>query len=160
VRLDGGVRTTNFGPSWLSGAAISSGFLAALALPSVLATADRGRSRQTAQDIRAIADACEGFSTDSSSYPGPTAGWVPVEEIARYLEPVYIGHLPRTDGWQNPILYWSNGGSYRVMSTGGDGHMDRDWTSAREPSAPTTIGSDIVFGDGRMLSEPQSRGRD
>ena len=83
VALPDGVRTTNFGPPWLSGTALSSGFMAALALPNLLAAVDRGKTRRTLSDIEAIAQACEGFSSDARSYPGPTEGWVPVERIAQ-----------------------------------------------------------------------------
>ena len=55
VRLEDGVRTTNFGPPWMSGTAVSSGFIAALALPNLLAAIDRGRTRRTVSDLKAIA---------------------------------------------------------------------------------------------------------
>jgi hypothetical protein len=160
VRLEDGVRTTNFGPPWMSGTAVSGGFIAALALPNLLAAVDRGRTRRTVSDLRAIAEACEGFSSDSRSYPGPTDGWVPVERIATYLEPVYIGRLPRTDGWENPILYWSDGGSYRVLSMGRDGRIDRDWTRQVDPVASAGHDADIVFGDGRLLAWPSGMDAD
>jgi hypothetical protein len=154
VRLEDGVRTVHFGPPWMSGAAVSSGFTAALALPNLLAAIDRGKTRRTVSDIQAIAQACEGFSSDARNYPGPTDGWVPVERIATFLEPVYIGQLPRTDGWENPILYWSDGGSYRILSTGRDGRIDRDWTGKIDPVASAGRDADIVFGDGRLLAWP------
>jgi len=154
IVLKDGARTTYFGPPWMSGTAISSGLVVAMALPSLFATADNGRTRQTMSDIEAIAEACEGFSTDSRSYPGPTDGWVPVSKIASYLEPVYIGQLPRTDAWHNPILYWSDGGSYRILSRGQDGVMDRDWTANLQYLAAMGLDGDIVIGDGRLLSYP------
>ena len=154
IILEDGVRTTHFGPPWMSGTAMSSGLVAAMALPSLLATADEGRTRQTKSDIEEIAEACEGFSTDSRSYPGPTDGWVPVSRIATYLEPVYIGRMPRTDAWHNPILYWSDGGSYRILSKGQDGVMDRDWTTNLQNLAAMGLDGDIVIGDGRLLSYP------
>ncbi len=154
IVLEDGVRTTHFGPPWMSGTAMSSGLVAAMALPSLLTTADEGRTRQTMSDIEAIAEACEGFSADSRSYPGPTDGWVPVSRIATYLEPVYIGRLPRTDAWNNPILYWSDGGSYRILSRGQDGVMDRDWTTNLQNLAAMGLDGDIVVGDGRLLSYP------
>jgi type II secretory pathway pseudopilin PulG len=160
VRVADGVRTTHFGPAWMSGAAISSGFLTAMALPSLLSAVDRGRNRRTVTDIKAIADACEGFSSDARNYPGPTEGWVPVDRIATFLEPVYIGQLPRTDGWENPILYWSDGGSYRIISTGRDGRIDQDWTGTVDPTALAGQDADIVFGDGELLVWPSDLGPD
>ena len=154
IVLEKGVRTTHFGPPWMSGTAMSSGLVAAMALPNLLASADDGRIRETMSDIEAIAEACEGFSTDARSYPGPTDGWVPVSKIAAYLEPVYIGQLPRTDAWHNPILYWSDGGSYRILSRGQDGVMDRDWTDNLQELAAMGLDGDIVVGDGRLLSYP------
>ena len=152
IVVDGGARTTNFGPPWMSGAAVSSGLMAALALPNLLAAAADGRTQQTTSDIEVIARACEGFSSDSKSYPGPTDGWVPISGIATYLEPVYIGHLPRNDAWQNPILYWSDGGTYRILSRGRDGLIDLDWTAGLDILADVGGAGDIVYGDGRLLS--------
>lgn len=154
VVLPHGVRTTHFGPPWMSGAAMSGGMVTALAIPNLLAAADRGRMRRTLTDIETIAVACEGFSSDSQTYPGPTEGWVPVETIAAYLEPVYIAQLPVQDAWQNPILYWSNGGSYRIISTGKDGQMDRDWSGEIKPGGAGDKQGDIVYGDGRLLVLP------
>ncbi len=152
--VEGGVRTTHFGPSWMSGTAMSTGLVAAMALPSLLVTGEEEGTRQTMLDIEAIAEACEGFSTDASSYPGPTEGWVPVSKIATYLEPIYIASLPRTDAWQNPILYWSDGSSYRILSRGRDGLMDRDWTGKLHAYSVMGLDGDIVIGDGRLLSRP------
>jgi hypothetical protein len=154
VVLPQGVRTKNFGPSWMSGTAVATGFLAAQMAPGLLGADDSGKSRRTMTDVQAIAKACEGFSTDSRGYPGPTEGWVPVERIAAYLEPVYIGELPRIDAWHNPILYWSDGGSYRVVSTGRDGRMDRDWTDEVDPMASAGHDGDIVIGDSGPLAWP------
>jgi hypothetical protein len=154
VRSAGGIRTRNFGPTWMSGAGMSTGALVALAAPQIVLSIDRGRARRSAIDVQAIARACDNFSSKARSYPGPTAGWVPVERIALQLEPVYISQLPRTDAWANPILYWSNGGSYRVLSTGKDGRMDQDWSSVHEPAPPAGIEGDIVFGDTGPIAAP------
>ena len=69
------------------------------------------------------------------------------------FSPMIFASLPRTDAWQNPILYWSNGASYRIISMGRDGEMDRDWSGAAEPAAQD-LSSDIVFGDGHLLFFP------
>jgi hypothetical protein len=152
VAAGAGVRTTNFGPTWMSGTASSSSLLAALAVPALLVATERGRARDTLETVRSIAAACEGFSTDARAYPGPTRGWVPIGEVAPYLEPIYIASLPRTDAWQNPILYWSNGKSYRVLSTGPDGRMDLDWSGVSEPRPSSADIGDIVIADGRILA--------
>lgn len=154
VTVDGGVRTTHFGPRWMSGTAVSSGFLAALALPSLMTAVDRGRAERTSSDVLAIAEACQGFSSDSRRYPGPTKGWVPVEQISAYLEPIYIGQLPTIDGWRNPIMYWSDGGSFRVLSTGRDGAMDRDWSVTSDRRDSSGPDGDIVFSDDGPVAWP------
>lgn len=154
VAVAGGVRTTHFGPYWMSGTAASSSVLAALAVPSLLVAAERGRARETLGDIQIIAAACEDFATDARSYPGPTRGWVPIGEVSAFLEPIYIPTLPRTDAWDNPILYWSDGKSYKVLSTGADGRMDRDWRQVEEPTPSAQNPGDIVVADGRILALP------
>jgi hypothetical protein len=156
VPVAGGVRTTNFGPYWLAGPVMSSGVVAALAVPALLLTEGDPDGHATLEDIREIAQACEGFSTDTRRFPR-TQGWVPIERIALYLEPVYAHDLARLDEWENPILYWSDGSNYRILSTGEDGEMDRDWSGALE-AHEVAEGGDIVFGDGRVLSLPSSLG--
>jgi hypothetical protein len=157
VAMASGVRTTHYGPEWSSGGAVATSLLAAVAIPGFMRSADRGRSQETVAQLRAIAQACEQFSDDAAVYPGPTEGWVPVEKIAVYLEPVYIATLPRTDGWRNPILYWSDGGTYRIISTGKDGKMERDWSGRVEPRTAPDADGDIVFADGELLVHPGQR---
>ena len=124
----------------------------------ILWTQEGGVDDHTVERIETIAEACEGFSTDTHTYP-PTQGWVPVERIAFYLEPVYVASLPRVDAYDNPILYWSDGSSYRIISTGRDGQMDRDWSALSEPTASGDPEGDIVFGDGQFLVVPDEETR-
>jgi hypothetical protein len=126
-----------------------------MAIPSLLVAVDRGKARETLEDIQSIASACEEFSGDTRSYPGPTDGWVPVGSVSAFLEPIYIGELPRTDAWDNPILYWSDGVSYRILSTGVDGRMDRDWMDVTEPTLSADELGDILVTDGRILVLPR-----
>ena len=141
----------------MSSAALTTGLTAALHGLGGAAEARNEQARQTASIIRSIAVACEGFSHDTDFYPGPTEGWVTVESIAGFLEPVYIGDLPRIDAWSQPILYWSDGRSYRIVSLGADGRMDRDWNGVRQPTrtAAERTEADIVFADGRFLVAPE-----
>jgi type II secretory pathway pseudopilin PulG len=155
VNVERGVRTTMFGPPWMSGTAASSSVLAALAVPSLLVASSRNKSRETLESIQSIAAACEHFSRDAGGYPGPTEGWVPVGRMAAFLEPIYISTLPQEDAWDNPILYRSDGATYRLLSTGPDGRMDRDWSDVTEPTlSPNRVG-DIVVADGRILVLPR-----
>jgi hypothetical protein len=154
VAMNGGVRTIHFGPRWLSDAVISGGMLAAVAVPGlILARDDEEKGRLTSTQIERIGAACEGFSADTQTYP-PADGWVTVESIAPFLEPLYATELPRQDAWENPILYWSDGRSYRILSTGEDGEIDRDWTGIDAAGHPVRSGADIAFGDGRFLAAP------
>jgi len=154
VAVDGGMRRTSFGPSGLTGGALPAGILASVAVPNFLNATDRGRQKRTMADLRSIGTACESFSIDENRYPGPTEGWVEVGEIAADVEPVYIRVLPRVDGWGNPLMYWSDGEAYRIVSAGRDGETERDWRDA--PGGPTyRFESDIVFGDGQFSSWPE-----
>ena len=131
------------------------GIIAAIAIPNLLNAADRGRQKRTMADLRSIGTACESYAIDNNRYPGPTDGWQPVESIAEFLEPVYIRNLPVTDGWDNPILYRSDGESYRIVSPGKGGEIDRDWSGEIEWGATSDFTSDIVFGDGQFVVWPE-----
>jgi hypothetical protein len=155
VAVDGGVRTTHFGPPWMSGVVASGGLLAAMAMPTLIVANDRNKARETLDDMRSIATACDGFSSDVATYPGPTQGWVPIASVAAFLEPMYIGSLPRVDAWDNPILYWSNGTTYRLLSTGTDGQMDQDWSGLTEPTTSEQQAGDIMLANGRILVLPR-----
>jgi hypothetical protein len=124
-----------------------------MAVPALVASRRDGAGDSTAERIEILAAACEGFSSDTKTYP-PATGWVPVERIAPYLEPLYGSGLPRLDTWENPILYWTDGGSYRILSTGEDGRMDRDWVAVSTPGDPAATGEDIAYGDGTFLVVP------
>lgn len=154
VSRDGGARTSRFGPTWTSRLALSGGVLAAMVLTEGGTPDERAAIRQTLDTIREIAGACEAFSDDIDGYPGPTDGWVPVERIAVFLEPVYLSAVPRTDAWGNAILYWSDGASYRLISLGRDGQMDQEWSEIVEARPGDSPDSDILFADGRFVVLP------
>lgn len=159
VEVDGGVRTTTFAPSALGGGALAPGMIAAIAIPNLLNAIDRGKQKRTMADMRSIGTVCEAFSIDNERYPGPTEGWVQVDAIAEQVEPVYIRTLPRLDGWGRPILFWSNGTSYRILSRGKDGEEDQDWSEAKldEPVETQSFDLDIVFADGMFVVYPEGK---
>jgi hypothetical protein len=156
VAVDGGLRTSSFGPRDLAGGLLAGGIAALARLPGSIRSEEGDRARETLADMERIAGACERFSTDAAGYPGPTDGLWPVERIAAYLEPIYLSALPRHDAWNNPILYWSDGSTYRLVSTGQDGAMDRDWSRPGpfEPLAGPP--SDIVYDTGRVIAGPRA----
>ncbi len=155
VRVEGGGLSKTFGPAWITDGTMTAGLMAAVAIPNFRNAVDRGKQKRTMADVRTIATACEAFAVDTNRYPGPTQGWVPLETIAGDLQPVYIRLLPSIDGWGNPILYWSDGQSYAILSTGKDGAADREWTLAEEPTATTAFAADILYANGQFLVYPE-----
>jgi len=155
IEVDGGVKTTSFGPPGLSAGRLVRGALAAIALPNLFSAIDHGKQKRTMADVRSISIVCEQYLVDNATYPGPTEGWVPVETIAEQVEPVYIRELPRDDGWGRPILFWSDGSSYRIVSNGLDGEMDQDWAQPFDARETSDLVHDIVFGDGKFLAWPE-----
>jgi hypothetical protein len=109
----------------------------------------------TMADIRSIATACEAYGIDNSVYPGPTGGYVDVTWLLDHVQPVYIRELPFVDGWGNGLLYWSDGESYVVLSTGSDGV--RDWQHGDDTSGTSdNPARDIVFRNGVFHRWPAS----
>ena len=151
--LMGSLRTTVILGLITAGITPVLGLLAAMAVPALMLTRDDEKGTQTSRQIELLATACEAFAGDTQTYP-PAEGWVPVERITPYLEPLYGSALPRIDVWENPFLYWSDGRSFRILSTGEDGEMDRDWSGVEAPRPPAETGGDIVYGDGQFLATP------
>lgn len=155
VEVDGGVRTTTFGPSALGGGSLTPGIIAAIAIPNLLNAIDRGKQKRTMADMRSIGTAVESYSIDNNAYPVATD----MDTLKGIVEPVYIRSLPTVDGWGNPFLYWSDGASYRIVSRGKDGAEDQDWSEANPDSAVGTqsFNNDIVFVDGLFVVYPEGQ---
>lgn len=153
--VEGGTRTTTFGPSLFSGGTATAGILAAVAIPNFLEALDRGKQKRTVADVRAAGTVCEAFAVDRNRYPGPTDGWVDLASIAPEVEPVYIRTLPVVDGWGHALRFWSDGESYRIVSPGKDGTVEVDWSVETEGGPTTSFDADIVFADGRFVRWPE-----
>jgi len=95
---------------------------------------DEQSLRRTRADLRALGTAVEAYATDENHFPAATE----IETLARRLEPTYIKHAPRVDGWGMPFLYRvsSDGKSYRFVSAG--------------PDRTFRTNDDVVFTDGEF----------
>jgi hypothetical protein len=121
--------------------------------PEVLETFFRLRVVAAALDIEKV----------SGPYPGPTAGLVP---LASVLDRPFIvqrrlrGSL--RDAWGRPILYWSDGTSYMVVSLGADGQtqfdysLDPPYAGVPKGWAGTDPTDDLVVVDGVAYRGPAS----
>lgn len=79
---------------------------------------DQSRHRRTLASFRSIATAADAYATDHPRLPMVTS----IDELAKHLEPAYIGELPRTDGWDTPfrVRVIPPSGPYIVASAGPD----------------------------------------
>jgi hypothetical protein len=154
---DGGMEVAHFGPEATSEglwALWTGAFLVPATLGSTITDLakgeQRGTSRRAMDDLRVIGTALETFAVDNSRYP-TTTGWESVDAIRPWLEPAYIHQLPETDPWGMPYQVWSDGQSYRIVCTGADRAMDRDWSVSVESGSSGDAAVDLVFGDGQFL---------
>lgn len=152
-----GVEVAHYGPAATAeglGLLWSGAFLGPMAMMGPLSRLASGSrttdDHQTMADIRMIATVLESTAIDNSGYP-TTAGWETVASIRASLEPDHVMELPTNDQWDQPYLVWSDGATYRIVSRGADGQVERDWSDQIEAGSFTDSKSDIVFGDGRFL---------
>lgn len=100
----------------------------------------------------------------TAPYPGPTDGVVP---IAFIVEGISSGataiRSAARDGWGHPLLYWSDGRDYLLLSLGSDGKAQFDYAAdppyARVPRA--WVGSnpsdDLLIVDGIAYRGPATQ---
>jgi hypothetical protein len=112
------------------------------------------KQKQTMGDMRSIAITVESYKLDNAGVPGPTDGDVPVSFLRPFVQPVYIRVLPVVDGWGHPILYWSDGEHYRIVSHGRDGQPDGPYEDVEEDTTISSLDGDIIFTDGRFIQYP------
>ena len=128
---------------WIAVLALVCGLL----LGAVSAKLREKRERQTMSDMRSAATAVVSFSVDENRYPeqhrlAPIRG-----RMIRLLEGTYIKTLPVRDAWGEPILYWSNGWDFVLVSTGHDRKLaaDVDAYLAEQERHPHLLGDDIFY---------------
>jgi type II secretory pathway pseudopilin PulG len=132
-------------------------FLAAIAIPNVLTAMQRSKQKRTMADIRSLATAIEAYWTDHPQWaPATITG--SAAKLAGLLQPVYIKHIPLSDGWSRP-LYVSvrtlrDGKEptvdYMIWSYGRDGKRAPKWEGAF-----TTFDGDMVYANGTFITFPE-----
>ncbi len=149
VKVDGGVRTTSFGPEILSGF-FSSGVLAGVFVPNFLEALDKARVKRTRADVRVVGTTLEAHFAEHEEYPA-SEGWVDLSEIG------LADDVPTRDGWKKPLRYWSDGERYVLVSAGENSEIDRDWSQPVDESEEEQAAAesdDVVYADGELIAEP------
>lgn len=146
VTVHGGQRTTTYGPSLLSDS-FQIGLISAIFVPNFLEALDKAKQKRTLMDMRAAGAALEGFALVNDGYPGPTEGWVPLGDYSQVLQAGSTG-LPLEDGWGHPLLYSSDGATYRLLSPGKDGLIGELPTIEGQEAESAAYDADIVLADG------------
>jgi hypothetical protein len=122
--------------------------------PEVLETFLRMRVLAAVLDTQAV----------EAAYPGPTDGLVPVSSLGNRLTARARSHGGAVrDAWNNPLLYWSDGRDYLILSLGSDGMRQFDYSGA-PPYANVRTGwagsdptNDLLIVDGVAYRGPASQ---
>jgi type II secretory pathway pseudopilin PulG len=125
------------------------GLVAAIAVPNLLNSIQRGRQARTVGDVRTISNALAMYQTDFMSYPVANS-WVSFGTVRSRLL-IYKGNLNDQDGWNKAYMYISDGDAYTLVSYGMNGVADLPWTEGRT----NTFESDIVVQDGALIQWPE-----
>jgi len=135
------------------------GIIAAIAVPNLLSAVQRGKQKRTIADMKAVAVVVEAYGVDNNAYPD--AGTI--DELAAILEPAYVQHLPRTDGWGRPFKYeaWLENEDDEVPTTfvigsaGKDGAWERDDLIDTPEGRTTHFDADIVLVNSAFVQIPE-----
>jgi hypothetical protein len=113
--------------------------------------------------MRVLAAAIDTVRVDGPA-PGPTAGLLPIGSV---LDKTFIAqrklHDALRDAWGRPILYWSDGGDYAVVSLGSGGVSQFDYsgvppyTHVPNGWAGTDLTDDLMIVDGVAYRGPSSQ---
>ena len=99
-----------------------------------------------------------------AAYPGPTEGLVPVSSLGNQ----FTAHVRSRggavrDAWNNPLLYWSDGRDYLIVSLGSDRTMQFNY-DVNPPYAGVPAGwagsdptNDLLIVDGVAYRGPASQ---
>ncbi len=129
------------------------GIIAAIAIPNLLNAINRGRQKRTMADMRTVATAIEEYAVDYNFYPVGISGAGAMTTIAAYLEPTYIKHVPRTDGWSTgwEVNTDDTGSGYTIISYG----RNRTSDGITFGTATTNFDADIAYSNGSFTQWPE-----
>ena len=161
---------------FVAGSRLSIGFflflwlaLTALVGPNLMNSMQRARQRRTIGSLRTVMTSVEAYAVDHNAYPVAAT----IDELARFVEPVYVSQLPRSDGWGWPLDYRSSGPSasagsglagtsapvgihcYVVRSPGRDGLFENADPFAGEGGPTVGFDRDIVFASNTPSQWPE-----
>lgn len=135
-----------------------------LVMPNLITARNRSRQQRTLSDLRTIATAWEARATDVNSYSVKRVsnGRVTTDDLVQALQPTYVRHFPRVDGWGNQyelsVREPDESGRaqvYEIHSLGSDGRRDLHTS----PGGPTTnFADDIIYSNGSFVQYPEGVG--
>jgi type II secretion system protein G len=124
------------------------GILAAIAVPALLSALQKGRQKRTMSDMRIVALAVEIYNTDHDFYPIVSGT---AEDLEPLLAPETVKVLPTRDGWNQLLLFDSDGDTYTLISMGADFMPDLPYIEG-----PTSrFEDDIVHTKGSFFQWPE-----
>ena len=122
------------------------------------------KAKESLLAVRVAGDLIEMYGDEHLVFPGPTDGLVPLASLRQTLDIPAPRYFPQHDAWGHGLLYWSNGTTYLIISTGADAAADvpyQTWTTAQflvllnmPPSTQTDLRKDILFGQGQFIQWP------
>ena len=123
----------------------------------------RPRVLETFLRMRILAAVIETEAVEAG-YPGPSDGLVPVSSLGNRVTARLRSHGGAVrDAWNNPLLYWSDGRDYLIVSLGSDRTMQFDY-DANPPYANVPMGwagsdptDDLLIVDGFAFRGPFSQ---
>ena len=125
--------------------------IAAVALPNLHEAMQRSKEKRTMADMRLIATAWEARAEHDKTYSIGRSSRVTFAELRRALEPKYVSHLPRADGWGNPFELTAAGNEYSIRSWGSDHRRDERLVEG----AHTDFARDVVYSNGVFVAHPE-----
>lgn len=127
------------------------GIIAAIAIPNLLNAINRGRQKRTMADMRTVGTSVEEYAVDYSFYPKIGTSFT---NLASYLEPTYVKHVPRNDGWNNPYhvtIDTTSGAGYTIISYARDNQAG----TITFGHQTTAFDDDIAFSNGSFTQWPE-----